>query len=351
VLGGSVALRQRSLWIAAAVSVLALLLALGLARRLTRPLAALTDHVRRVGSGDFDARLDLGGARELRLVSGELNTMAAGLKERVEMQQSLAVAMEVQQSLLPLSMPRLPGLDVAGQSRYCDATGGDYFDFVHASGLSARNGTASLVVAVGDVMGHGVGAALLMASARAALRSVAALEGSLGTVMTRVNDVLAKDNRHERFMTMCLAVLDPAARFLRYASGGHDPILVYDPDSDTFADLAEGEPPLGMIEGLDYAEYARADLPPRAVVFIGTDGIWEATNAAKEQFGKDRLRALIRRHANDPAAALAAALEREHADFLAGLPIQDDVTFVVVRLTPLDPMPTPPPSGTGTPTA
>src|SRR5262249_37327111 len=143
-------------------------LALGLllARRLSRPILNLTNHVKRVGQGELDARLNLKGAKELVVLSEEINYMTRGLRQRMALEHSLAVAMEVQQSLLPAVDPQYACLDVAGRSQYCEETGGDYYDFIDVNYLA----DSSLLVAVGDVSGHGIAAALLMASARGALR-------------------------------------------------------------------------------------------------------------------------------------------------------------------------------------
>jgi len=107
--------------------------------------------------------------------------MAGNLKEHIELRQSLAVAVEVQRSLLPAADPAAAGLDIAGRSKYCDAAGGDYFDFIDVANPRER----AILIAVGDVMGHGISAALLMASARAALRAQATGSGDLARVMTK----------------------------------------------------------------------------------------------------------------------------------------------------------------------
>jgi sigma-B regulation protein RsbU (phosphoserine phosphatase) len=323
-------MRRRAIVLAVIATLGALLLGLILARALSQPLLALTRHVARVGGGDFDARLQLHTARELQTLSTELNTMAGGLKQRVQLEQSLALATHVQQSLLPQAPPQIDALDVAGQSRYCDSTGGDYFDFIDVAPLPGRQ----VLVAVGDVMGHGIGAALLMATARAAVRATAAAPdgAALGALMSRVNHVLAQDARHGLFMTLSLLVIDVDERAVRWASAGHDPVIVYDPASDQFADLDGGDIPLGVTDGVEYEEFSRDALAQGSVLVVGTDGIWEAKNGADEMYGKARLRELIRRHAADDAKEIAAALERELGEFTGHSPLSDDVTFVVMKL-------------------
>jgi len=328
-MGDAAEAQRRSLMVAGLVALGGLVLAVGAARGLARPLVSIADHVRRVGSGDFDARLDLRAARELVDVSSELNRMAGGLKQRLELEQSLAVAMQVQQSLLPQGPPTAAGLDVAGRSRYCDATGGDYFDFIDVPPLPGGR----TMIAVGDVMGHGIGAALLMATARAALRSHASLDADLGGLLTRVNAVLARDARHGKFMTMLLLVADPSQGSFRWASAGHDPPIILDPVRG-WVETDGGDLPLGVMEDVTYQETGVSGLSAGAVIVIGTDGIWEAKNPRDDGFTKDRLRAVVAANASAKAETIVGAVERALDGFLEGRAIQDDVTMVILRLLP-----------------
>jgi sigma-B regulation protein RsbU (phosphoserine phosphatase) len=319
----------------------ALVLGLMLSRSISNPIMRLREHAQRIGKGDFDSRLEVNAARELHDLSSDLNQMAGDLKAGMDLRQSLAVATEVQQSLLPDAPPKLPGLDIAGESRYCDATGGDYFDFIDIAELPAKQ----TLVAVGDVMGHGIASALLMATARAALRATALKEGSLGVLMTRVNEVLSRDARHQRFMTMDLVVVDPTHGTLRWASAGHDPPIVYSPVRDAFRELDGGDIPLGLVAGVEYEEYLVTDVEPGSIIVIGTDGIWEAPPhdaphveknapeaATRGLFGKERLNTIIRAHAHDSAADISKAINDALARFSGRDRFPDDVTFVVVKM-------------------
>ncbi len=324
-------LQRRALLLGVVAVIGSLSLAFVLASRISRPLLAIADHVRKIGRGEFHSRLHLRGAKELRSLSDELNRMAVALHEHIQLQQSLAVAMQVQQDLLPAGPPSVAGVDIAGQSKYCDATGGDYYDFIEVSDLPGGR----VLIAVGDVMGHGIAAALLMATARAALRAHAWRHGSLGELMDRVNAVLAREARHGRFMTMVLVILDPLDCTVRWASAGHDPPIIFDAKEQRFLDLEGGDLPLGVMEDTRYEEYVVSGLPLGSIVFIGTDGIWEAANAAGEFFGKERLRDLIRAADADEDATSAGIVERVQQDlkeFCGVCPPQDDITLVVLRL-------------------
>jgi len=320
--------RARMLVVGAVVIAVVVILSALVTNGLSGRLRALREHVRAVSTGDFDSKLDDAGPAEWRSLARDLNRMASDLESYIETRKGLEIAMEVQQALLPEGEPEIPGLEIAGHSKYCDATGGDYYDFLELT----RVGEHAELIAVGDVMGHGVAAALLMATARAALRSHATEVGSLGALMTRVNDLLAADARHGRFMTLSLLVIDPEARSVRWASAGHDPALVVDPETGDSQELDEGDVPLGIMPGVRYEEYRTDELPEGAVILVGTDGVWEMADASGEQYGKERLLAEVKRVRDRRPREIAQAIERDLESFRAEAPVKDDVTFVVIKL-------------------
>jgi sigma-B regulation protein RsbU (phosphoserine phosphatase) len=303
------------------------LLAAAMARRVSGPILSLIGFTQRVGEGDLDAQASFSGSREFRQLSVALNRMIVDLRDRLRLRHSLNIAMEVQQRLLPRDPPQLVGLDVAGHSTYCDETGGDYYDFLMLD--EAQPG--SVLVALGDVMGHGVAAALVMAGARAVLRDRALAAGSLSELMGRLNNLLAADLDGTRFMTMYLAVISPHTG-IRWVSAGHDPAILYDPETDSFTDIEGGELPLGVMEDTEYVEQTYALLRPRQILVVGTDGVWEMPNHAGEQFGKERLREAIRSSAMLPAAEIVQTVLERHAVFRGECRPMDDVTFVIIRV-------------------
>lgn len=332
--------RRNAMWVGLGALAASILGGSLLARRLAKPVEQISAHVQKIGAGDFATRLDLRAARELSDLSDELNKAAGGLKHRMELEQSLAVAMEVQKSLLPERDPTPHRLDVAGRTEYCEATGGDYFDFIDARPL----GDKRTLLVLGDVMGHGVGAALLMATARAALRAHAIdgedlklKDAGLAGLLAKVNRVLAADNRHNRFMTLSLVVLDPDSGTVRWASAGHDPVLIFRPTAaqgsdERWRELGTADIPLGMDADWVFSESQRGNLAEGDVIVIGSDGIWEMCKEGGELFGKDRMKAIVQAHTHRPAADIAAALEAEMKLFRGELPITDDVTFVIARV-------------------
>lgn len=326
-LGDAERVRFRTIMASALAVVASLLIGLWLAHRLSRPLVKMTEHVKRVGDGDFETRLSLRAASEFAILSDEINVMAVALKDRISLQQSLELAMEVQKSLLPAGDPSSPLLDIAGRSKYCDQTGGDYYDFIDIAQLSA----SSLLAAVGDVTGHGIPAALVMATARAALRATALGKQRLADLMTRTNEILCQGNTHNRFMTLALLLIDAETRIVRWASAGHDPAIVYDPQTNTFTELRGGDLPLGIDADAKYEEFCSQPLPESAIIAIGTDGVWEMFNEQNDQYGKDRLRAVIAKSHTLTAGGIAAALESDLAEFRGTRIPADDVTFVIIK--------------------
>ncbi len=297
------------------------------ARTVTRPAADLARAARRLAKGDFSARAHPKGRDELAELGGIFNDMAPQLADRVRMRESLELAMEVQHRLLPKSPPRVPGLDIAALSIYCDETGGDYYDFFTFTGKKAGR----LGVVVGDVTGHGVGAALLMATARALLRPRAEEGGTPGEVMAGVNRDLTLDTTGTgRFMTLFYLEIDQATRCLAWARAGHDPALLYDPSSGTFLELDGRGVPLGVVEDASYEDKNATGVPAGAMLVIGSDGIWETRSPGGEMFGKDRLRDIVRDKAEAGSKAVLEAVVQALDDYRGDCPQEDDVTLVVV---------------------
>ncbi len=317
---------------AAALAVLAAAaLAVALAGAVSRPVQALIGFMRRVGGGDLEARAEFGGSGEFRQLADELNRMIADLRDRLRLRHSLGVAMEVQQRLLPATAPTVVGLDVAGHSTYCDETGGDYYDFLVLDAASP----GAVLVALGDVMGHGVAAALVMAGVRAVLRDRAVAAGDLAGLMGRLNRLISADHGGDRFMTMHLSVVDARTRMVRWVSAGHDPVIVYDPADGSFTEVGEGDLPLGVMDETAYVEQTAGPFRPGQLLFIGTDGVWEMPDGQGEQFGKDRLREVLRASIALPADDIAKAVREKLTAFRGDVKSVDDVTFVVVKFLPL----------------
>jgi len=185
---------------------------------------------------------------------------------------------------------------------------------------------------VGDVVGHGVAAAMLMATARGILISRCRTPGSLAELLTHLNNQLVDDTGGDRFMTMLLMTLDAEGNEMRWASAGHDTPLVYDPIDDRFHDLKGGNLSLGLKKKAEYEEHIFADVKSGQIYMASTDGLWEAFNGNGEMFGKDRVRDLIRRFADLPAQQICERINGGLSDFLGDTSPDDDLTFVIVKI-------------------
>jgi PAS domain S-box-containing protein len=262
--------------------------------------------------------------------AGRLRGVMVDITDRIrakEQQIKMAVAREIQQGLFPAAAPCLAGFDVAGSSLPAEATGGDYFDY-----LPLCDG--SLAVAVGDASGHGFGPALLIAEACAYLRALALTQTDLSAILTLLNGALATERQCAQFVTLLLARLDPRTRVLTYASAGHTAGHVLDAAGNVKATLESTAPPLGILPGQGFPAGPAIALEAGDVVLLLTDGVVEARSPQRDLFDSRRAVDFARTHRHGSAADLVAGLHRAVATFTQGLPQQDDVTAVVIKVQP-----------------
>jgi sigma-B regulation protein RsbU (phosphoserine phosphatase) len=248
------------------------------------------------------------------------------------MRDSLDLAREVQQNLLPAKVPEVKGLDIAGKSIYCDRTGGDYFDFITSPAHGDEPGDEPIGVVVGDVSGHGVSSALLMASVRGFMRQRASLPGGIDTIITDVNHELSKDVVESgRFMTLFYLLIGGDKRSVKWVRAGHDPAMIYDPGADSFEPLMGRGVALGLDEGYRYEAFEKSGLKPGQIIFLCTDGIFEARNRRGEMLGKKKIFDILRINHRAPAEEIIAAMLGEFHKHRDGVPQEDDVTLIVIK--------------------
>lgn len=310
----------------AAVVLAVVALAFFSSRRVTRPLGQLSAAAQRLTGGDFQARAEIRTGDELEELGRIFNGLGPRLLERERMASSLALAGEIQQHLLPAGPPSVAGFDICGGVAYCDEAGGDYYDFIDLP-------EGCLGLAVGDVTGHGIGAGLLMASARGILRAHAGRSSSdLPTLFSALNHQLARDVGDGRFMTLFYGVLDARDRSLRWGSAGHGPVFLFRSRSGAVEELETTGIPLGILAAGTWEGAGPIALEGGDILFVGTDGLWEARNLAGEAFGPERLRTtLLARRQGTAAEVHAATMEAVRAFRGAGRQ-EDDVTLVVVKV-------------------
>jgi len=302
-----------------------------LRRRIITPVLSVAEASARVAAGDLETRLVSRGRDEIGNLIQSFNQMVEGLKHRDQMRQSLEIAMEVQQNLLPKDDPNFEGLDIAGKSIYCDETGGDYYDFFDFD----EHKTEKIGIVLGDVSGHGISSALLMATARAFLRQRSVLPGTISQVISDINRQLARDVVNSgSFMSMFYMIIDKTNKNLKWVRAGHDPAIFYDPDTDTLSELKGAGMALGVDENCRYGENIKENLATGQIIVLGTDGVWEARNPRGEMFGKEHIYTIIREKADLDAKSILNTIVESLSKFKENFKIEDDVTLVVIKILP-----------------
>ena len=312
----------------AAFIVLILLLIRFFTGRTVSSIKDISRAAERIAAGDFGKPLPVKTRDEVGELTRSFNIMMRQLEERMRIKQALNLAMEVQQNLLPLEVPKISGLDIAAKSIYCDQTGGDFYDFLKMY----RHQADRIGIAVGDVSGHGIPAALLMATIRAFIKSKITPQNSIAESITSVNRLLAQDTGDTgQFVTLFYAEISPAEKILRWVRAGHDPALFYDPDLDTFKELWGDGIALGIDPDGNYQENSVQKLSKGQILVIGTDGVWEARNQTGEMFGRERLKDLIRKNAAHSSDDISGFIINSIKTFQGPVKQEDDITLLVTK--------------------
>src|SRR5579871_3462308 len=262
-----------------------------------------------------------------------LEHLTTEISHRERISREMEIAREVQERLYPQVYPNLPGIDLAGFCRPAQAVGGDYYDFFILPPY--RGDEERLALALGDISGKGISAALLMASLRASLRSAAQLQpGDLATLMRHVNRLVYESSTTNRYATFFYAELDPETRVLTYVNAGHNPPLVLR-GTETIPLEATGTV-IGLIPNVVYTRSA-VRLQPGDVLIAFTDGISEAMNAAEEEWGEANMVAAAQTLLTQPACSTTAqqlitCIVQAADRFTAGAPQHDDMTLLICAI-------------------
>lgn len=247
-------------------------------------------------------------------------------------QRALRIAGAVQQRMMPAEVPRIPGIDLAARYRPSFEIGGDFYDLFESHNR--------LAMVVGDVVGKGVAAGLLMSAVRATMRAYAELSDDLSRVMARTNDALCRDTTVNEFATVWMGTIDPHTRELRYVSAGHDRPTLFrrDPSAEggwSSRTLDGGGLVAGVSPGESYP-VEMVKLRPSDVLVVFTDGVTDAQSFSAERFGRARLLGAIRSILQtDPYASASEVVERvlwAVRQFTGLQPQSDDETLVVARV-------------------
>ena len=315
------------------LEVAALITGVAITRRITSAVDDLYRATQFVRSGDFSHRVKIHSRDQLgelgesfNLMIGDINVLLEEQKQRVSLENEISIAREVQNQLFPQKLPCVRGVNLEAVCKPARMVSGDYYDFIQLN-------STTLAIAVADISGKGISAALLMASLQAALRSQLLAPGSatLSTaeLVSRLNNHLVRNTGDDRFATFFIAIYDSSSRILRYTNAGHLPSFCI--CDGAAVSLEEGGMVLGVVE--DYVYEEGKHLVPQNATLVGySDGLIEPENVYGEEFGIHRLRdAAIRLHNGSPRAVALGLMQA--ADEWAGTPEQaDDMTVIVARL-------------------
>lgn len=298
---------------------------------LSEIVAPIIANHRIIGAFNLESQgLDAYKAADLEILTFFASTVAISIEkallhqERLEkrrLDSELAVARQVQRSLLPDRDPEIPGFDISGITVPCEEISGDYYDFIAFP-------NHQLGIALADVSGKGVPAALIMASFRASLRAQVRNDFALRDIMRKVNYLLWESIASYQYVTGIYGVLDPHARRLSFADAGHNPMIVLHEDG-TYEEASCGNTVLGIFEDWEYSECFQV-LLPGDVVALYTDGVTEATRDERE-FGISGIVATLRKLRHLPARDIARGLYAEVKEYSGQTVLDDDLTVVIIK--------------------
>jgi sigma-B regulation protein RsbU (phosphoserine phosphatase) len=330
--------RQAHMAVGVSGVVLALgsLIALVGAGTISRPIAQLTAMTGRIAGGDFTQRIDIPARNEIGVLASSFNEMTRRLNESIEtlkettaakerIASELKIAHQIQMSMVPKTFPAFPDrreLDIFATLMPALEVGGDFYDFFFID-------DDRLVLAIGDVSGKGVPAALFMAVVRTMLRATAGTAATAGDILRQLNDDLSRDNESCMFVTLFCGILHVRTGEIDYSNGGHNlPFHLHGGGLTPLANPGGGA--LGIDEHGVYPS-ARTRLGPGESLFLYTDGLTEAMDPAGTFFSDERLEQLLRRIPATGSRQLLGQVVDEVNRFAAGAPQADDITGLVLR--------------------
>jgi putative ABC transport system permease protein len=248
--------------------------------------------------------------------------------EQEKLNRDIQLAAEVQKRLLPDKPPATAAVTLAGISLPARSVGGDYYDFFDL-------GNQRIGIALADVAGKGVAAALIMSVVQASLRILATEENvSLATLAARMNRFLHRSTGSNAYATFFYAQIDERLRQLRYVNAGHNPPCLLRCSADqSIEELPAGGTVIGLFPQTSYEEGV-LDLHPGDVLIAFTDGVTEALNPREEEFGDERLKNLLRRSAHLPVDEMASMIASELKNWMDTAAQYDDLTFILVKVNP-----------------
>ena len=315
------------------IELAALIIGIRLTRAMTRTISELSLATQAVQEGNLAIRVPVERRDQLGMLGESFNSMTASISRLIAEQNQLqrleneiSIAREVQDQLFPENLPTVPGVEIEAICKAARSVSGDYYDFIQLS-------PTQVALAIADISGKGISAALLMASLQAALRSQLLTDGSdkltTAELVGRLNKHLVRNTGDDRFATFFIGIYDLTTRRLRYTNAGHLPGFCLSDGKSQHLDV--GGIVLGVVDDYPYKE-GSVDVPLNAVVIAYSDGLVEPENAYGEEFGVSRLEAAAQRVRQAPPKKIAESLMIA-AEEWSGSPEQaDDMTVIVAKL-------------------
>lgn len=300
----------------------------------TSAVRTLYKGTKRIASGDLTTNIEIPNEDELGDLAASFNAMTKAVQKgreeavlRAHLESELEIARKIQERLLPHDMPQLPGFEIAGTSIPSKQVGGDYFDFLDL-------GKGRLGIAIADVSGKGIPAALLMANLQASLHAQALATEMVAEVAIRINDLLVSSTDGNMFVTFFYGLLDRSLSTFTSTNAGHNPPILLRSDR-RIERLEEGGMVLGFLPDQKYAQQTTT-LKPGDILVLYTDGITEArdpdaSTIEKMLFGEDRLFQVIIDNASLSAREVQAAILQAVTTYTKNTPQEDDITLVVIK--------------------
>lgn len=310
-------------------------LSLVFSRYLTKPLEELKKGSEAIGHGDLDYQVNVLTGDEFEDLSNSFNHMALDLKEHIRtlrlttaenerIQKELEIARGIQQSFLPESAPKIPGIDLEGFNLPAAEVGGDFYDFIPV-------GSTSWGLVIADVSGKGVPAALFMALSRTLIRASASRNPDPVASIRDANRFIYLDSKTSMFVTLFYAILDIRNKTLTFINAGHNPPLLLHHGSDGINLLKARGIALGVIDEVDL-ESVEVRLDHGDLVVLYTDGVTEATDEHDREYGVERLTSIIHKSRHLPAKEIITSIVSDIAAFAGTRPQFDDITLMILKV-------------------
>jgi phosphoserine phosphatase RsbU/P len=312
-----------------------ILLSVLITREFTRPIRRLVDATHRIGQGDFTTEIPVYRSKdEITQLSNEFSGMKEDLihyiknlqettraKEKIESE--LSIASIIQKDMLPKNFPEREDLELYAILDPARAVGGDLYDFFFLD-------EDHIFIAIGDVSGKGVPAALFMATTRTFFRSKVTIGTPLQQVVTEINRELCKENPNQMFVTCITGIIDLLSGSMTYCNAGHNPpLLIHSSKNTGWLNDIHGIP-LGIIESTNYSQ-GTIRFGPDDILFLYTDGVTEAVRKDDSFYGEERMLEFIRNNQNLSPANLITDLRQDVAEWMKDVEQADDITLLVVK--------------------